>query len=133
MVYKLLLNLIDLLLLYSEFISHWFAFSGTFEQFILYWVHITLICLLWHIRAVHIVLIYLLWHIRRIRQQTVRSNAWTFTYGSSPVVIWGSQVQPLCLEAWNDVKSHSDAQVISAILYFICLRFMLGWSVLGNL
>ena len=45
--------------------------------------HITLICLLWHIRAAHIVLIYLLWYIRRIRQQTVQSNALTFAYGSS--------------------------------------------------
>ena len=43
----------------------------------------TLICLLWHIRAAHIVLIYLLWYIRRIRQQTVQSNSLTFAYGSS--------------------------------------------------
>ena len=50
-----------------------------------FWTDYTLICLLWHIRAAHIVLIYLLLHIRRIHQQTVQSNAWTFTYGSSPV------------------------------------------------
>ena len=37
MVYKLLLNLIGSLLLYSEFILHWFAFYGTFEQPILHW------------------------------------------------------------------------------------------------
>ena len=43
MVYKLSLNLIGSLLLYSE-----------------------------HMRTAHIVLIYLLWHIRRIRQQTVQ-------------------------------------------------------------
>ena len=36
MEYKLLLNLIGSLLLYSELILHLFAFYGTFEQLILY-------------------------------------------------------------------------------------------------
>ena len=65
MVYKLLLNLIGSLLLYSEF-------------------NISLICFLWHIRATHIVLIYLLWYIRRIRQQTVQSNASAYGTSSLP-------------------------------------------------
>ena len=96
MVFELLLNLIGSLLLYSELI-------------------LTLICLLWHIRAAHIVLIYLLWYIRQIRQQTVQSNAVTFAYGSSACGC--SDDLSTLLPRLKPRKPYSDVQVISAIFY----------------
>ena len=102
MVYKLLLNLIGSLLLYNEFILHWFSFYGTFEQLIWYWST-------FHgkfdefISKLYSQMIEL--------SHTVAHQLW---FGAC------SQVQ-----AWNDVKSYSDVQFISAVFYFICLRFRL--------
>ena len=113
MVYKLLLNLIGSLLLYSEFILHWFVFYGTFEQLILYWYtfhgifdgFVSKLC----------------------SQMLQLSHTVHVAHHVAAVMIWGQPGSTTLLLSLKRRKTIQWCTSYFCYLLFICLRFTLGW------